>query len=171
VARVPFPVAPLASASGRLGDVVGVHYVSMNAAPGVVEVVSTVTTAQRTREVVSALCDAAGVRPVHCHDRPGSIVDALVYPYLNDAVAMVGSGYATVAQVDAAMRDGCALPAGPFEMLDAAGADVALEVQRALFQSRHDPGLVPAALLEQLVGLGYTGPSNGRRGFHDLSEG
>jgi 3-hydroxybutyryl-CoA dehydrogenase len=165
------PVAPLASASGRLGDVVGVHYVSMNAAPGVVEVVSTVTTAQRTREVVSALCDAAGVFPVHCHDRAGSIVEALVYPYLNDAVAMVGSGYATVPQVDAAMRDGCALPAGPFEMLDAVGADVALEVQRALFQSRHDPGLVPAALLEQLVGLGYTGPSNGRRGFHDLSEG
>jgi 3-hydroxybutyryl-CoA dehydrogenase len=165
------PVAPLASASGRLGDVVGMHHVSMNAAPGVVEVVSTVTTAQRTREVVSALCDAAGVHPVHCHDRAGSIVEALVYPYLNDAVAMVGSGYATVHQVDAAMRDGCALPAGPFEMLDAVGADVALEVERALFQSRLDPGLAPASLLEQLVGLGYTGPRNGRRGFRDLSEG
>jgi 3-hydroxybutyryl-CoA dehydrogenase len=98
-------------------------------------------------------------------------VDALVYPYLNDAVAMVGSGYATVHQVDAAMRDGCALPAGPFEMLDAVGADVALEVERALFQSRLDPGLAPAALLEQLVGLGYTGPSKGRPGFRDLSEG
>jgi 3-hydroxybutyryl-CoA dehydrogenase len=165
------PVAPLASASGRLTDVVGMHHVRMNRAPGVVEVVSTVTTAQRTREVVSALCDAAGVFPVHCHDRAGSIVEALVYPYLNDAVAMVGSGYATVPQVDAAMRDGCALPAGPFEMLDAVGADVALEVERALFELRHDPALAPAALLEQLVGLGYTGPTNGRRGFRDLSEG
>jgi 3-hydroxybutyryl-CoA dehydrogenase len=165
------PVAPLAAASGRLGDVVGMRHASMNSAPGVMEVVSTVATTQRAREVASALCDAAGVPPVHCDDRPGSVVDALVYPHLNDAVAMVGSGYATVSQVDAAMHDGCALPAGPFEMLDSVGADVALEVQRALFQSRHDPGLAPAALLEQLVGLGYTGPSNGRRGFRDLSAG
>jgi 3-hydroxybutyryl-CoA dehydrogenase len=164
-------VAPLAAASGRLGDVVGMHRASMNSAPGVMEVVSTVTTTQRTRQVASALCHAAGVPPVHCHDRTGCIVDALVYPYLNDAVAMVGSGYATVPQVDAAMHDGCALPAGPFDMLDAVGADVALEVQRALFQSRHDPGLAPAALLEQLVALGHTGPTNGRPGFRDLSEG
>jgi 3-hydroxybutyryl-CoA dehydrogenase len=108
---------------------------------------------------------------VHCQDRTGLIVDALVYPYLNDAVAMVGSRYATVPQVDAAMRDGCALPAGPFEMLDAVGADVALEVERALFRSRHDPGLAPAPLLEQLATLGYTGPKNSRPGFRDLSEG
>jgi 3-hydroxybutyryl-CoA dehydrogenase len=84
---------------------------------------------------------------------------------------MVGSGYATVPQVDAAMHDGCALPAGPFDMLDAVGADVALEVQRALSQSRHDPGLAPANLLEQLVALGHTGPKNGRPGVRDLSEG
>jgi 3-hydroxybutyryl-CoA dehydrogenase len=165
------PVAPLAAACGRLGDVVGLHHVRMKSAPGVVEVASTVTTTQRTRQTVSALCDAAGVRAVHCQDRTGLIVDALVYPYLNDAVAMVGSRYATVPQVDAAMRDGCALPAGPFEMLDAVGADVALEVERALFRCRHDPGLAPAPLLEQLAALGYTGPKNSRPGFRDLSEG
>jgi 3-hydroxybutyryl-CoA dehydrogenase len=161
-------VAPLAAASGRPGDALGLRPVSLNGATGVVEIVSTRATTERARQSASAVCAAADVQAVHCSDRPGRVVDALVYPYLNDAVAMLESGYATVVEIDAAMRDGCALPAGPFEMLDAIGADSALAVLRALHAGGHDPSLAPAALLEQVVSLGHTAGQTGRGGFRDL---
>ena len=50
------------------------------------------------------------------------ISQKLLLPYLNHAVSMLESGYATRADIDAAMRFGCGYPAGPLEMLDQIGA-------------------------------------------------
>jgi 3-hydroxybutyryl-CoA dehydrogenase len=164
------PVAPLAAASGRPGDIVGLHFTRLSSAPGVVEIVSTPATSQRVRRYVADTCAGTGWHPVGCRDRVGHIVDALVFPYLNDAVAMLGDSYATAPQIDVAMREGCALPTGPFEMLDAVGSDIALDIEGRLFRAGHDASLAPAPLLEQMVWLGYLGRAAGRRGFLDLSE-
>ena len=60
---------------------------------------------------------------VSCADRAGFIVNALLFPYLNDAVRMLEAHYADADEVDTAMREGCALPMGPFELLDVVGND------------------------------------------------
>jgi 3-hydroxybutyryl-CoA dehydrogenase len=165
------PVASLAAASGRPGDVVGLRAARLNSAPGVVQIASTIATAARTLAAATAVCADAGHHVVHCGDRPGLIVDALLYPHLNDAIGMLESGYATIPQIDAAMREGCSLPAGPFEMLDAIGAEHALRVQRALFLEGHDPSLAPASLLEQVVSLGGGATAAGSIRIRDLVEG
>ena len=63
---------------------------------------------------------------VRCGDRSGFIVNALLFPYLNDAVKMVRGPLPTADEIDTAMKEGCALPMGPFELLDVAGNDVSL---------------------------------------------
>jgi 3-hydroxybutyryl-CoA dehydrogenase len=161
-------VIDLAVATSRPADVVGMHFVEAMASTIVVEVVSTVATAAEVRETVQAVGHEIGAYAVSCDDRAGFVVNALLVPYLNDAVRMVEARYATADDVDAAMKQGCALPMGPFEVLDALGTDVALAMQRLLFEELQEPGLAPAPLLEQFVTAGYLGEKAGR-GFHDHS--
>ena len=98
-----------------------------------VEVVSTVSTADEVAETVQALCASVGKIAVSCGDRAGFIVNALLFPYLNDAVKMLQAHYASADDIDTAMKYGFnALPMGPFELLDVVGNDVSLAIQRGL---------------------------------------
>jgi 3-hydroxybutyryl-CoA dehydrogenase len=93
-------------------------------------------------------------------------VNALLFPYLNDAVKMLEAHYANADDIDTAMKAGCALPMGPFELLDVVGLDVSLAIQRTLYLEFREPGFAPAPLLEHLVTAGYLGHKAGR-GFRD----
>jgi 3-hydroxybutyryl-CoA dehydrogenase len=156
------PVIECAAASGRPGDVVGMHVVDGPAGARLVEVVSTVATSPDAADTAVALCERLGVRAVRCGDRAGFVVDALLFPYLNDAVRMLSEGYAGVDDIDTAMTAGCGYPRGPFEVLDAVGLDVALATQRAIHGESREPGHAPAPLLEQLVTAGFLGVRTAR---------
>ena len=65
---------------------------------------------------------------------------------LNDAVKMLEAHYATADDIDTAMKQGCALPMGPFELLDVVGNDVSLAIQRELYLEFREPGFAPAPL-------------------------
>ncbi|HWB36780.1 MAG TPA: 3-hydroxyacyl-CoA dehydrogenase family protein, partial [Rugosimonospora sp.] len=156
------PVIGYAMASGRPDDVVGLHFVT----PGLVEVVRTVRTSPAAFATAGEVVRRLGAHPVACGDRAGFVVEALWYPYLNDAVRMLEAGYATVDDIDAAMTLGCGYPQGPFAALDSVGLDVALAAQRRIYHETREPGLAPAPLLEHLVTAGHLGRSAGR-GFRD----
>jgi 3-hydroxybutyryl-CoA dehydrogenase len=160
------PVIEIASVTRRPGDVVGLHYFNPAPAMDLVEVVSTVATSDEVSETARAVCLATGKRPVACGDRAGFVVNALLFPYLNDAVKMLQAHYATVDDIDTAMKQGCALPMGPFELLDVVGNDVSLAIERQLYLEFREPGFAPAPLLEHLVTAGYLGQKTGR-GFRD----
>ena len=162
------PVISLATATKRPQDVIGMHFFNPAPVMALVEVVSTVTTADDVHETVLALCEQAGKVAVSCGDRAGFIVNALLFPYLNDAVKMLEAHYATADDIDTAMKLGCALPMGPFELLDVVGNDVSLAIQRELYLEFREPGFAPAPLLEHLVTAGYLGRKTGR-GFRDYS--
>jgi 3-hydroxybutyryl-CoA dehydrogenase len=155
------PVIDCAAAAGRLGEVVGMHFVAMPDETDLVEVVSTVGTTPEVEARVLAVCRALGKHPVRCRDRAGFLVGALLFPYLNDAVRMLEARYATVADIDAAMTLGCGYPRGPFEVLDTVGLDVALAAERALYEQLREPGYAPAPLLQQLVTAGRLGRKSG----------
>jgi 3-hydroxybutyryl-CoA dehydrogenase len=162
------PVIDLAMATNRPADVVGLHFFNPAPVMKLVEVVSTVSTAPEVADTVAALAVAAGKHPVHCGDRAGFIVNALLFPYLNDAVRMLEANYAGVDDIDAAMKLGCRLPMGPFALLDVVGLDVSLAIQRTLYLEFREPGFAPAPLLEHLVTAGYLGRKTSR-GFRDYS--
>ena len=160
------PVVECAAATSRPQDVIGMHFFNPATAMRLVEVVSTITTAPEVAATVLALCERTGKVAVRCGDRAGFIVNALLFPYLNDAVKMLEAHYATADDIDAAMKTGCALPMGPFELLDVVGLDVSLAIERSLYLEFREAGLAPAPLLEHLVTAGRLGRKTGH-GFRD----
>ncbi|MGN6252275.1 MAG: 3-hydroxyacyl-CoA dehydrogenase family protein [Marmoricola sp.] len=162
------PVIQCARATSRPQDVIGMHFFNPAPVMRLVEVVSTVSTSDEVAETVRALCASVGKVPVSCADRAGFIVNALLFPYLNDAVKMLEAHYADADDIDIAMKQGCALPMGPFELLDVVGNDVSLAIERELYLEFREPGFAPAPLLEHLVTAGYLGRKT-KRGFRDYS--
>jgi 3-hydroxybutyryl-CoA dehydrogenase len=162
------PVIECAKASGRQADVVGMHFFNPAQVMKLVEVVSTICTAPDVAATAHAVCARLGKHAVSCTDRAGFIVNALLFPYLNDAVKMLEAHYATADDIDAAMKVGCGYPMGPFELLDVVGLDVSLAIERELYVEFREPGFAPAPLLEHLVTAGYLGRKTGR-GFRDYA--
>ncbi|KND24391.1 3-hydroxyacyl-CoA dehydrogenase family protein [Streptomyces acidiscabies] len=160
------PVIACARATSRPQDVVGMHFFNPAPAMKLVEVVRTVLTADDTRSTVDEVCASIKKHPVNCGDRAGFIVNALLFPYLNNAIKMVQEHYASLDDIDAAMRLGGGYPMGPFELLDVVGLDVSLAIEKVLHREFRDPGLAPAPLLEHLVAAGCLGRKTGR-GFRE----
>jgi 3-hydroxybutyryl-CoA dehydrogenase len=156
------PVIECAMATARPADVVGMHWFNPAPAMKLVEVVPTVLTADDVTATITAVSRSVGKHPVVCGDRAGFIVNALLFPYLNDAVKMLEAHYATVEDIDTAMKLGCGHPMGPFELMDVVGLDVTLAIQRVLYIEFREPGYAPAPLLEHLVTAGYLGRKTGR---------
>ncbi|HVF03953.1 MAG TPA: 3-hydroxybutyryl-CoA dehydrogenase [Frankiaceae bacterium] len=163
------PVIECAAATSRPDDVIGLHFFNPAPVMKLVEIVPTIRTSADTVAVARALTTALGKHPVVCGDRAGFIVNALLFPYLNDAVQMLEEHYSNVEDIDYAMKLGCGHPMGPFELLDVVGLDVALAIQQTLYLEFREPGFAPAPLLEHLVTAGYLGRKSGR-GFRDYHE-
>ncbi|WP_406078447.1 3-hydroxyacyl-CoA dehydrogenase family protein [Micromonospora sp. NBC_00858] len=162
------PVIDVAMATHRPADVVGLHFFNPAPIMPLVEVVRTIRTSPETTATARAVCAALGKTAVVCGDRSGFIVNALLFPYLNDAVKMLEASYSTADDIDHAMKLGCGYPMGPFDLLDVVGLDVSLAIQRELYLELREPGFAPAPLLEHLVTAGYLGRKT-RRGFRDHS--
>lgn len=156
------PVVELASVTSRPQDVVGLHFFNPAPVMRLVEVVQTVSTSPQTLATAVDVAERAGRHPVVCGDRAGFIVNALLFPYLNDAVEMLEANYASADDIDVAMKKGCAYPMGPFELLDVVGLDVSLAIQQTLYREFREPGFAPAPRLEHLVTAGYLGRKTGR---------
>ncbi|MEU9463990.1 3-hydroxyacyl-CoA dehydrogenase family protein [Streptomyces sp. WC2508] len=162
------PVVAIARATSRPEDVIGMHFFNPAPAMKLVEVVRTVLTADDVHATVREVCAKVRKHPVDCGDRAGFIVNALLFPYLNNAIKMVEEHYATLDDIDAAMKLGGGYPMGPFELLDVVGLDVSLAIEKVLHSEFRDPGLAPAPLLEHLVAAGCLGRKTGR-GFREYA--
>ncbi|MEU7646960.1 3-hydroxyacyl-CoA dehydrogenase family protein [Streptomyces huasconensis] len=160
------PVVACARATTRPREVIGMHFFNPAPAMKLVEVVRTVLTADDVHATVREVCATIRKHPVDCGDRAGFIVNALLFPYLNNAIKMVQEHYATLDDIDAAMKLGGGYPMGPFELLDVVGLDVSLAIEKVLHREFRDPGLAPAPLLEHLVAAGCLGRKTGR-GFRE----
>jgi len=156
------PVVEMAAVTSRPQDVVGMHFFNPAPIMKLVEVVSPVTTGEDVTATVVDLCGKVGKHAVQCGDRAGFIVNALLFPYLNDAVLLLESHYATADEIDTVMTKGAGLPLGPFALLDVVGNDVSLAIEEVLHNEFRLPELAPARLLEQVVEAGYLGRKTGR---------
>jgi 3-hydroxybutyryl-CoA dehydrogenase len=159
------PVISLAAATQRPEQVIGMHFFNPATVMRLIEVVKTVRTSDETAETTNALGAKLGKHCVTCSDRAGFIVNALLFPFLNDAVKMLESGYATAEDIDTAMKLGCGHPMGPFALMDIVGLDVTHQIIRTLYLEFREPGYAPAPLLEHLVHAGYLGRKT-KRGFY-----
>jgi 3-hydroxybutyryl-CoA dehydrogenase len=158
-------VVECAMVTDRPERVLGLHFFNPAAIMKLVEIVTTVRTAPEVVEQARAFVDRIGKVGVLCGDRAGFIVNTLLFPYLNDAVKMLESHYATAEEIDTAIKLGAGYPMGPFELMDVVGLDITLAILERLKQEYRQPSYEPAPLLRHLVEVGFLGRKAGR-GFY-----
>ena len=134
-----------------------------------VEVIKTVITSDEIFEDVKALAERLGKKPVIVGDKAGFIANALLFGYLNHAVAMYESKYATREDIDAAMRLGCGYPMGPLALMDLIGLDTAYEILDTMYKQGRDRLHAPSPIIKQMVSAGLKGRKSGR-GFYTYAE-
>jgi 3-hydroxybutyryl-CoA dehydrogenase len=163
------PVIELAMETGRPDRVCGVHFFNPAPAMALVELVRTLVSSDETIAEVRAFAEACGKSPVEVSDRAGFIVNALLFPYLNNAVRMLENGTASRDDIDAAMKGGCNFPMGPLALLDLVGLDTSLAILDALYDEFRDPNYAAVPLLRRMVSAEQLGRKSGK-GFYDYSK-
>ena len=159
------PVVELAMATRRPEQVCGIHFFNPAPAMKLVELVRPITASDETIAGARAFVASCGKDGVEVVDRAGFIVNALLFPYLNDAVRMWERGTATMEDVDTAMRGGCNFPMGPFALLDLVGLDTSVAILDALHTEFADPHYAPVPTLRRYVAAGRLGRKT-KRGFY-----
>lgn len=162
-------VTAIAAGTRQPARVAGLHFFNPAPVMRLVEVVTTVRTAPETGQAVTDLVRRLGKTPVRVTDRAGFIVNALLLPYLNHAVRLLETGYASREDIDAAATAGLGLPMGPLALLDLIGLDTSLSVLEVLHAEFGGPRFAAAPGLRRLVEAGLTGRKAGR-GFYDYGQ-
>ena len=160
------PVVDLAMQTGRPDQVCGIHFFNPAPAMALVEVVRAITTSDETVSAARSFAERCGKVVVDVRDQAGFIVNALLFPYLNNAVKLLEGNVATRDDIDAAMKGGCNFPMGPLELLDLVGLDTSLAILDALYAEFRDPNYAPAPLLRRLVSAERYGRKSGA-GFYE----
>jgi 3-hydroxybutyryl-CoA dehydrogenase len=163
------PVVELAMVTGRPELVCGIHFFNPAPAMSLVEVIAPMTASADTVEAAKAFATACGKDVVEVKDRAGFIVNALLFPYLNNAVRMLEAGTASRDDIDTAMKGGCNFPMGPLALLDLVGLDTSLSILDALYAEFRDPNYAAMPLLRRMVTAGQLGRKSGL-GFYDYAK-
>jgi 3-hydroxybutyryl-CoA dehydrogenase len=162
-------VRAIAGATSRPERVCGIHFFNPATVLPLVELVRAEPTSDETIAAARAFAESCGKTVVDVRDQAGFVVNALLFPYLNNAVKLLADGVASRDDVDAAMKGGCNFPMGPLELLDLVGLDTSLAIIEALHAEFKDPNYEPAPMLRSLVQEGKLGRKAGA-GFYDYSK-
>jgi 3-hydroxybutyryl-CoA dehydrogenase len=160
------PVVDLAMETGRPDRVCGIHFFNPAPVMALVEVVRAITSSDETIRTARSFAEACGKAVVDVRDQAGFIVNALLFPYLNNAVKLYDAGVASRDDIDAAMKGGCNFPMGPLELLDLVGLDTSLAILEALYAEFQEPNYAPAPLLRRMVSAERYGRKSGA-GFYE----
>jgi 3-hydroxybutyryl-CoA dehydrogenase len=159
-----FSITEMAASVSRSEKFVGLHFFSPVPMMKLVEVIKSVVISEEAFDFAKSI----GKTPVVAKDVPGFIVNAIVTVYLVEAVRYLENGFASIEDIDQAMKLGCGYPMGPFALFDLAGIDVMYRGINSLYEITKDNRYFPPSLLKKMVNAGYLGRKTGK-GFYDYS--
>ena len=145
------------------GRLVGIHFFNPVASMPLVEVVETDQLDSAMRQKAYAFVHQLGKLPLSVKDTPGFLVNAVLAPYLLEAMRCVDEGL-TPATVDHAMLE-FGMPMGPLELADTVGLDIV----RAAGEQLSADSVLPACLHAHLE-LNELGKKTGQ-GFYTWTDG
>ncbi len=160
------PVIEMAMETGRPERVCGIHFFNPAPRMGLVEVVRPLSASDETIAEAVGFVEACGKRAVTVKDQAGFVVNALLFPYLNNAVRLLESGVAAMEDIDEAMKGGCGFPIGPFALLDLVGLDTSLAILDALYEEFRDSNYAAVPRLRRMVAADRLGRKSGA-GFYE----
>ncbi len=159
-------VMEIAAVTSRPESVCGIHFFNPATTMSLVEIIRPLTASDTTIARATAFAEQCGKQPVQVKDHAGFIVNALLFPYLNNAVRMLENGTASMADIDIAMKGGCNFPMGPFALLDLVGLDTSVAILDALHAEFKDPNYEVVPTLRRMVADGKLGRKT-KSGFFD----
>ncbi len=163
------PIMRLATATSRPGAVAGLHFFNPVPVLRLVELVPSLLTSPSTLERIEGFAaEQLGRIVIRSQDRAGFVVNALLVPYILSAIRMLESGFASAADIDLGMVEGCAHPMGPLHLADLIGLDTLLAVANSLYDEFKEPLYAGPPLLLRMVEAGLLGRKTGR-GFFDYA--
>ncbi|CDL00390.1 putative 3-hydroxybutyryl-CoA dehydrogenase [Magnetospirillum gryphiswaldense MSR-1 v2] len=157
----------LASVLKNPARMVGMHFFNPAPIMALVEVVKGLATAEAVAQTITDTAAAWGKSPVLCKSTPGFIVNRVARPFYAEGMRLAQEGAATIATIDAVLREAGQFRMGPFELTDMIGHDVNFAVTRSVHAAYfNDPRFLPSLLQQDLVDAGWLGRKSGR-GFYD----
>jgi 3-hydroxybutyryl-CoA dehydrogenase len=156
----------------RRGRFIGMHFFSPVPAMPLVEVIRGRETDDATVGVTRQLAEDLGKHVIVSADRPGFIVNRILFPLIVEAIRALEEGLGAAEDIDTGARVGLNHPMGPLELADFIGLDVVLGILRALEDGlgRGGAHFHPPRTLEDLVAAGHLGQKTGR-GFYTYPRG
>jgi 3-hydroxyacyl-CoA dehydrogenase/enoyl-CoA hydratase/3-hydroxybutyryl-CoA epimerase/3-hydroxyacyl-CoA dehydrogenase/enoyl-CoA hydratase/3-hydroxybutyryl-CoA epimerase/enoyl-CoA isomerase len=151
----------------------GMHFFNPVDRMQLVEVIRGEQTSDQTVVTLVALAKRIGKTPIVVRDCPGFLVNRILFPYINESLALLEEGADPRAIDRAATAFG--MPMGPVTLNDLVGLDTSLyagRVVNAAFADRAKPTrvldeLVKAGRLGQKTGAGFFSYAKGKRGADD----
>ncbi|HEY2154443.1 MAG TPA: 3-hydroxyacyl-CoA dehydrogenase NAD-binding domain-containing protein, partial [Isosphaeraceae bacterium] len=137
---------------------VGMHFFSPVDRMPLVEVIRGARTSDETVATVVALAKKIKKTPIVVNDCPGFLVNRVLFPYMNEALALLEEGVPMDAIDVAAVKFG--MPMGPIALQDAVGLDVSLGAGHVLAKAYPDRA-VQSRVLGELVKGGRLGKKSG----------
>lgn len=162
-------VTEMASMTKRPAKVLGLHFFNPVPVMPLLEMVRTFLTSEETYQTARKFGEGLGKTVIVSKDAPGFIVNALLVPYLLDAVRLYEAGFATKEDMDTGIKLGLNHPMGPLTLLDFVGLDTTLFIADAMYDELKDPRFAAPALLRRMVTAGYWGRKSGK-GFYDYGK-
>ncbi|MGQ9529896.1 MAG: 3-hydroxyacyl-CoA dehydrogenase family protein [Candidatus Bathycorpusculaceae bacterium] len=162
-------ITELASATKRPEKVCGMHFFNPPQLMKLVEVIKGAKTSEETIQTVLEVAHKMEKETVLVKkDCPGFIVNRILIPALNEAVALYWEGVAERDDIDKAIKLGLNWPMGPLMLLDYIGADTTLAIAEVL-EKEIDPKFHPNPGLKQMVRAQLLGRKTGK-GFYDWTQ-
>jgi 3-hydroxybutyryl-CoA dehydrogenase len=163
------PIMKLGMATERPEHVLGLHFFNPVPVQHLVELIPSIATAPEVADAAETYAAAVlGKRVIRSQDRAGFVVNYLLIPYILSAIRMFESGFASAADIDDGMVEGCSHPMGPLALADLVGLDTVKGVADSMYDEFKEPLYAAPPLLNRMVEAGRLGRKRGR-GFYDYS--
>ncbi len=144
-------ITEIASSTNRPDKVVGMHFFNPAPIMKLVEVINGQLTSKETENFVFELAKKIGKTPVVVNEAPGFVVNRILIPMINEAVAILAEGVASKEDIDNAMKLGSNHPMGPLALADLIGLDICLDIMEVLHKEFGEDKYRPHPLLRKMV--------------------
>jgi len=162
-------ITEMASVTKRPERVCGMHFFNPPQLMKLVEVIRGAKTSDETVQTVLEVAHNMAKETVLVKkDSPGFIVNRILIPALNEAVAVYWEGIADRDDIDKAIKLGLNWPMGPLMLLDYIGSDTTLAIAEVLTKEL-DPKFHPTTGLKQMAKAQLLGKKTGK-GFYDWTQ-